>query len=159
MEDETTEGTSLECVVAKLSYLEDQVALLTNVIANRVLASDARRDADYRVQELPPPDHMLLAFTHKQHATLQMLALGEPNQKIADVLEVSESTAKVHVRAIMKKLNVHTRSDVAQIFREMVSKWTPDEYQRVAGIEKDWAINPDRYPATTRLLREGKNVC
>lgn len=54
----------------------------------------------------------LHGLTPKQHATLQMLMRGASNAEIAERLNVEESTAKVHVRALAKKFGVRRRSQI-----------------------------------------------
>nr|PZN73913.1 MAG: hypothetical protein DIU57_19655 [Pseudomonadota bacterium] len=52
-------------------------------------------------------------FTERQTAVIKALRLGKPNKIIAYELNMSESTVKVHVRNIMKKLRAKTRTEVA----------------------------------------------
>lgn len=136
----------------RVALLEDQVRLLMRALS---LASETHR-IDPRKTRQSHANYDLVGFTMKQHATLQMLSLGWSNLKIAHALAVSESTAKVHVRALMKKLMVDNRVAIAQCFREMTSHWTPDDYKQVTGIEIDWAIHPETYPHTTSKLQETK---
>jgi DNA-binding NarL/FixJ family response regulator len=44
---------------------------------------------------------------------LRLLREGKPNKDIADALSMSESTVKVHVRQIMKKLDAENRTHAA----------------------------------------------
>jgi Response regulator containing a CheY-like receiver domain and an HTH DNA-binding domain len=43
----------------------------------------------------------------------ELLAQGRSNREIAKTLFISESTVKVHVRHILEKLGVHTRTEAA----------------------------------------------
>jgi DNA-binding NarL/FixJ family response regulator len=52
-------------------------------------------------------------LTPRETAVLKAVCLGLPNKVIADDLGISESTIKVHVHRIMKKLKVHNRTQVA----------------------------------------------
>jgi DNA-binding NarL/FixJ family response regulator len=52
-------------------------------------------------------------FTNRQLAIAQAMRRGERNKKIADDLNLSESTVKVHVNYIMKKLNASNRTQAA----------------------------------------------
>ncbi|HET9340944.1 MAG TPA: response regulator transcription factor [Casimicrobiaceae bacterium] len=68
-------------------------------------ASDPRsRPAD------PWPVGLPIAFTQRQSEVLRLLAQGKPNKLICRDLALSEGTVKVHVSAILKALNVHTRT-------------------------------------------------
>jgi len=52
-------------------------------------------------------------FTHRQMAVLDHLKLGKANKIIAYELGMSESTVKVHIRNIMKRLKATNRTEVA----------------------------------------------
>jgi DNA-binding NarL/FixJ family response regulator len=52
-------------------------------------------------------------FTPRQIAVLNHLKLGKANKTIAHALEMSESTVKVHIRNIMKKMKATNRTEVA----------------------------------------------
>jgi DNA-binding NarL/FixJ family response regulator len=54
-------------------------------------------------------------FTARQTAVVRALCLGKPNKTIAHELNMRESTVKVHVRNIMKKLSAKNRTEVALI--------------------------------------------
>jgi len=49
-------------------------------------------------------------LTHQQRTVLQMLVSGQSNKMIAYELSIVESTVKAHVSAILRKLNVHSRT-------------------------------------------------
>jgi len=57
--------------------------------------------------------HSLLGLTGRQAAVAAAVALGKPNKIIAHELNLSESTVKVHIRTIMKKLQVRNRTEIA----------------------------------------------
>jgi DNA-binding NarL/FixJ family response regulator len=52
-------------------------------------------------------------FTARQAAVAEALRRGKANKVIASELNMRESTVKVHVRNIMKKLNARNRTEVA----------------------------------------------
>lgn len=52
-------------------------------------------------------------FSDRQKAILRALCRGEPNKLIGRALNLPETTVKVHVREIMRKLNVSNRTQVA----------------------------------------------
>jgi ATP/maltotriose-dependent transcriptional regulator MalT len=52
-------------------------------------------------------------LTHREREVVDLVAQGRTNKEIAQALFISESTAKVHVRHIMEKLSVHTRTEAA----------------------------------------------
>ena len=57
-----------------------------------------------------PPQGMDLGFTQRQSDVLRLLVQGKPNKLICRDLALSEGTVKVHVSAILRALNVHTRA-------------------------------------------------
>jgi DNA-binding NarL/FixJ family response regulator len=62
-----------------------------------------------------PPDSLrpTAGFTERQYAVLVCLSQGLPNKVIGRKLGMTETTVKVHVREIMRKLGVCNRTQVA----------------------------------------------
>lgn len=52
-------------------------------------------------------------FTQRQAAVVEALRQGKPNKIIAYELNMRESTVKVHVRNVMKKLKAKNRTEIA----------------------------------------------
>jgi DNA-binding NarL/FixJ family response regulator len=61
-------------------------------------------------------------FTKRQIAVIDALRKGKANKIIAYELNMCESTVKVHVRNIMKKLNAKNRTEVAYLANELLSE-------------------------------------
>jgi len=57
--------------------------------------------------------HSMLGLSERQAAVADAVALGKPNKIIAYELDLCESTVKVHLRTIMKKLQARNRTEVA----------------------------------------------
>jgi len=53
------------------------------------------------------------AFTDREREVTRLVASGLTNREIGRRIFVSESTAKFHVRNVMRKLRVHSRAEVA----------------------------------------------
>lgn len=66
------------------------------------------------------PDNGLEALTPRQKDVLSLLLEGQPNKLIANELEMRESTVKVHVRQIMKKLNATNRTQAVVAVQQML---------------------------------------
>ena len=49
---------------------------------------------------------------------LQEVARGQSNKQIAMVLHISEETVKVHIRNLLRKLNVRSRVAATVLFLE-----------------------------------------
>ncbi|HME84090.1 MAG TPA: response regulator transcription factor [Roseiarcus sp.] len=62
-------------------------------------------------QSPPPPKSG--AITARELAVVRAIQQGKPNKVIAYDMNMCESTVKVHVRNIMKKLNAKNRTDLA----------------------------------------------
>jgi DNA-binding NarL/FixJ family response regulator len=60
-------------------------------------------------------------FTQRQTAVIEALRLGKPNKIIAYELSMCESTVKVHVRNIMKRLKATNRTQVAYLYHSFLS--------------------------------------
>jgi DNA-binding NarL/FixJ family response regulator len=65
------------------------------------------------------PYSPLRDLSKRQMAILQRLCRGEPNKIIGRALNLPESTVKVHVREIMRKLSVSNRTQVAVVVSRM----------------------------------------
>lgn len=61
-------------------------------------------------------------FTAKQVAVIDAIRKGKANKTIAYELNMCESTVKVHVRNIMKKMQARNRTQVAFIANKMMSE-------------------------------------
>jgi len=63
-----------------------------------------------------------LGLTQRQSDVLRLLVQGKPNKLICRDLNLSEGTVKVHVSAILRALNVHSR---AQAIVELARRGVP----------------------------------
>jgi DNA-binding NarL/FixJ family response regulator len=68
----------------------------------------------------PKPDPISQMFTVRQAAVVDALRRGKANKTIAHELNMHESTVKVHVRNIMKKLNARNRTEVAYMTNDLL---------------------------------------
>jgi DNA-binding NarL/FixJ family response regulator len=72
--------------------------------------------------EIQPPPLEMLGFTPRELQVLEHLRRGEPNKIIAHELAMQESTVKVHVRQIMKKLNATNRTQAAFLAQRLIEE-------------------------------------
>jgi DNA-binding NarL/FixJ family response regulator len=92
--------------VAKTARPDELLAAVRTVLAGgRSVTRDVRRAAP-AIEGVPP----MLGLTERQAQVLQLLVQGKPNKLICRDLRLSEGTVKVHVSAILKALNVHSRA-------------------------------------------------
>lgn len=61
-------------------------------------------------------------LTIREQEVLQLILSGKPNREIADVLHISESTVKTHVRNIFSKYDVQSRAELISILLKNQSK-------------------------------------
>jgi DNA-binding NarL/FixJ family response regulator len=75
---------------------------------------DKRRSAP---AQIPDETKWPCSFTPRQLEVLERLNEGKQNKAIAYELGMAESTVKVHIRQIMKKLNARNRTQVVLMSR------------------------------------------
>lgn len=64
----------------------------------------------------------MLGLTHRQSDVVRLLILGQTNKMICRSLHLSEGTVKVHVSAILRSLNVHSRAQaIVELARRGIS--------------------------------------
>ncbi|WP_291868777.1 response regulator transcription factor [Bradyrhizobium sp.] len=86
------------------SFLQQQGSLY----GEREVIQPRRRSAGMQC-----PSELTSDLTERQQAVLSCLCLGDPNKVIGRKLGMTETTVKVHVREIMRKLGVCNRTQVA----------------------------------------------
>lgn len=106
---------ALDVVVGAISLVR---AGGTFVPAGTLIAS---RDS---IEKLPlaPENTLNSLFTARQGRVVEALRQGKSNKIIAHELNMCESTVKVHVRNIMKKLNAKNRTEVAFLMNGVEAK-------------------------------------
>ncbi len=83
----------------------------------------------------PPPE-----FTERQYAVLTCLCLGDPNKVIGRKLGMTETTVKVHVREIMRKLGVCNRTQVAIAAARNATGSAPDGVVEIIPLESSATV-------------------
>ena len=72
------------------------------------LLAKALRDEDKLVEDKSPTP-----LTSREQEILEHISNGMSNKLIAKTLNISEGTVKVHVKHLLKKLNLHSRTEAA----------------------------------------------
>jgi DNA-binding NarL/FixJ family response regulator len=75
-------------------------------------AFDRRSAAMVRALVAGEHAHADPSFTDREREVIRLIACGLTNREIGGRMIVSESTAKFHVRNVMRKLGVHNRAEV-----------------------------------------------
>ncbi|MDA3868938.1 MAG: response regulator [Gammaproteobacteria bacterium] len=78
---------------------------LTDALARMVQGETSIKDNDGPFSTLTPREHEILC----------LLAEGQSNKLIARNLGISDGTVKLHVKAILRKLSIHSRVEAAVI--------------------------------------------
>lgn len=66
-------------------------------------------------------------FTPRQRAVLQLLRLGRSNKEIARELDMGETTVRVHVRHVLRKLGATNRTQAALLWEQLEQEAVPDD--------------------------------
>jgi two-component system nitrate/nitrite response regulator NarL len=72
----------------------------------RLLAHSLREDSK-------PKDPSQAGLTDQESRILDLIALGKSNKLIARELNISDGTVKVHVKHLLRKLNLRSRVEAA----------------------------------------------
>ncbi|MBD1556719.1 response regulator transcription factor [Vibrio sp. S9_S30] len=120
---ETNKQTILQTIaygaigfISKSSSREEMTNAFSQIInghvylpANIIRATDDTRFSGQRSKEPSFSADMLSTLTRRQLLVLKSMSQGSANKQIAYDLNISETTVKSHVSAILKKLGVHNR--------------------------------------------------
>ena len=94
---------------------EDLLAALHNAAAGKMVLSEALTPvlaASLR-ESRPSGDRDIQSLTPRERDIIKLLAEGLPNKMIARRLNITESTVKVHVKHLLKKMKLKSRVEAA----------------------------------------------
>ncbi|WP_104400545.1 response regulator [Vibrio penaeicida] len=94
---------------------DDLIALIKESMSGSQIYSDEVRK--YLLERSDKPSVMDL-LTDREQQILQEVAKGFRNKQIADSLFISESTVKVHMKSLLKKLEVPSRTAATILYLE-----------------------------------------
>ncbi len=100
--------------VTKAAPAESLLEAVRAVLAGEIYLSPQHRQGVDRVERSDAPAHSIAqryGLTAAQNRVLNVLAEGQSNRQIADVLGLTEGTVKIHVSAILKALGVASRAE------------------------------------------------
>jgi two-component system nitrate/nitrite response regulator NarL len=90
-----------EIVAGKTVVAPDLAPILARAVQGKTTEEDEKDDSPFS------------ALTPRETEILGLLAEGQSNKAIARNLGISDGTVKLHVKAILRKLNVHSRVEAA----------------------------------------------
>jgi len=85
---------------------------------------------------MPPSNEALAKITPRQLEILDLVAKGLRNKEIAELLEISLSTVKVHMAAVLKALKVANRTEAAFEYRAALQD-RDDQIHALAEVARD----------------------
>ena len=94
---------------------EDILSQLQLAARGRIVLSESLTEllAHALRQDTRPPDPERAGLTEREREILNRIAAGLSNKLIARELGITEGTVKVHVKNLLKKLNLHSRVEAA----------------------------------------------
>jgi DNA-binding NarL/FixJ family response regulator len=121
--DRATVGAALAAgargYVSKTASADALLDAIRTVLAG---GRDITAEISGAIASVPGVPAHALGLTQRQGEVLQLLAQGKPNKLICRDLHLSEGTVKVHVSAILRALNVRSRSQaIAELSRRGVT--------------------------------------
>ena len=97
--------TEPDTLLSQLKQIAHGEVILSDSIKNLLLERHSTQD---------PLD----SLTEREMDVLQLIATGLSNKQIAGKLFISEETVKVHIRNLLRKLNVHSRVAATVLYLE-----------------------------------------
>ena len=97
--------TEPDTLLTQISKIAQGEVILSDSIKNLLLERHAAQD---------PMD----SLTDREMDVLRLIATGLSNKQIAGQLFISEETVKVHIRNLLRKLNVHSRVAATVLYLE-----------------------------------------
>jgi two-component system nitrate/nitrite response regulator NarL len=104
----------------------ERAAAGESVLAESMAAKLVAQLQKQREPKPPAPPSELDKLTPREREILACLARGESNKLIARVLDLAESTVKIHVQNILKKLGLSSRVQAAVFAVEQGLNSAPD---------------------------------
>lgn len=115
--------------ISKLQRDDEIVEAIQEVLAGRLavprgLTPFASASEGHRFREAPQrragSQQDPFGLTRRQKEVLALLADGLSNREIAQALHIAEPTAKIHVSALMRTLNVRNRTEAAVLAKDLI---------------------------------------
>lgn len=98
--------------VPKSSNSEELFTAMKSILSGATyLPSHCLLDIEKSVRQNTPSAMQFLSLTKRQQEVLAKLIQGKPNKVIARELDISDTTVKTHVLAVLAALGVHNRTE------------------------------------------------
>ncbi len=109
-------GSDCEVLIKSLELVMMGEKLVPATLVRSILSETALNiepDQDKPMAEPLPLDPKVQKLSKREVEILRCLMRGEPNKVIAQKLDVTEATIKVHVKAILRKIGAANRTQAA----------------------------------------------
>jgi len=94
---------------------DELISLLKQALSGGKAYNDLVREY---LEDNTEQDSLLSTLTDREMQILQEVAKGYRNKQIADALFISEATVKVHMKSLLKKLQVKSRTAATVLYLE-----------------------------------------
>ncbi len=99
---------------------DDLISALNDIVAGKTVVAPEltmvlARAVQGEIEDVPDVEDDFAELTPRESEILCHLAEGQSNKVIANNLGISDGTVKLHVKSILRKLNVHSRVEAAVI--------------------------------------------
>ena len=104
-----------EVLILSVHYSDQLIRdILEAGVRGYIVKSDSDRDLIIAVETLAPPETMRDRLTSREREIVQLLAEGKSSKEVASSLNISVKTAETHRANIMRKLQLHTVSELVR---------------------------------------------
>ncbi len=115
-----TSDASVECIRSAILLLVNEIGVYPIALADLLRPETSAVPPAPSAPTFPVESGRLTTLTKRQREVVQLLALGFSNRAIAERLKISESTVKVHIRAIMAQNGASNRTQVVAHFLKSI---------------------------------------
>jgi two-component system nitrate/nitrite response regulator NarL len=116
----TVDGDELAGAIRRTMGGESVVSgPMTSKLVNAFQSLHAGRLSALAPAEPAAPADPLASLSPREQQILRRIALGDSNKEIARVLGIAETTVKIHVQHILRKLNLSSRVQAAVVLAGM----------------------------------------
>jgi DNA-binding NarL/FixJ family response regulator len=123
--------------IPKSTPRHEIVAALHGVAAGKIYRpAEARDQAGARSSAESEIAQKLSTLTAQQVRVLQLLGTGKLNKEIAYELDIAETTVKVHVSAILQKLNVYSRTQAVVVAGRLLSSQSLETPRKIGAAHE-----------------------
>ena len=142
---------STATVIQQLRKVASGGVALSEALAGKLIAELARRPKPSSNSDGPMED-----LTKREKEVLSLVSQGLANKEIAHVLNISQNTARAHIRNLMQKVYVDNRTQLAVYgVREGITwKATPRKNASSQSREPEAPLTPRRDPASETMEPE-----